>query len=127
VAGPFTVESLSPHRVLAVDENDELIEGIAESKNGYGEERSFVQIILENLKTSGVQQAHKEDKITFTSITPWPGHLVCAEGRYIEGNEEAWASLYSDTCRPFDKPKSGRIAMKVINHLGDEVMKIFRV
>jgi hypothetical protein len=39
-------------------------------------------MILENLKTAGVQQAHKEDKITFTSLTPWPGDLVCAEGRY---------------------------------------------
>ena len=29
VAGPFTVESLSPHRVLGVDENDELIDPIA--------------------------------------------------------------------------------------------------
>ena len=40
---------------------------------------------------------------------------------------DAWASLNSDTSRPFDKPKSGRIAVKVINHLGDEVMKVFRV
>ena len=46
-------------------------------------------MILENLKTSGVQQAHKEDKITFTALTPWPGDLVCAEGRYIEGNAES--------------------------------------
>ena len=44
-----------------------------------------------------------------------------------EINEEAWASLNSDTSRPFDKPASGRIAVKVINHLGDEVMKVFRV
>ena len=44
-----------------------------------------------------------------------------------EINEEAWATLHSDTSRPFDKPKSGRIAVKVINHLGDEVMKVFRV
>ena len=43
-----------------------------------------------------------------------------------EINEEAWESLHSDTSRPFDKPKSGRIAVKVINHLGDEVMKVFR-
>jgi adenine-specific DNA-methyltransferase len=294
VAGPFTVESLSPHRVLGVDENDELIDSIGESRDGYGEERSFVQMILENLQTAGVQQAHKEDKITFTSLTPWPGDLVCAEGRYREGdsnkekraavfigpefgtvsrpdlvqaareagdadfdvliacafnydahssefdklgripvlkarmnadlhmaddlkntgkgnlfvifgepdieiirredgkvqikvkgvdvfhpqtgevrsdgaqgiacwfidtdyneesffvrhayflgandpyralkttlkaeiNEEAWATLNSDTSRPFDKPKSGRIAVKVINHLGDEVMKVFKV
>jgi len=86
VAGPFTVESLLPHRVLAMDENDELIDGVAESKNGYGEERDFVRMILENLKIAGVQQAHKEDKVNFTSITPWPGELICAEGRYIEGD-----------------------------------------
>ena len=294
VSGPFTVESLSPHRVLAVDENDELIDGLAVSKGE--DEQGFVRMILENLKTAGVQQAHKEDKITFSSISPWPGALVCAEGRYIEGdkdsgsekraaifigpefgtvsrpdlvaaareagdagfdvliacafnydahssefnklgripvlkarmnadlhmaddlkntgkgnlfvifgepdieilpvpggqirvkvngvdvfhpntgevrsdgadgiacwfidtdyneesffvrhayflgandpykslrttlkaeiNEEAWATLNSDTSRPFDKPDSGRIAVKVINHLGDEVMKVFRV
>jgi adenine-specific DNA-methyltransferase len=87
VAGPFTVESLSPHRVLGIDEHDELIDGIAESPDGYSEERGFVQMILEHLKTAGVQQAHKEDKITFTSLTPWPGNLVCAEGRYVENGE----------------------------------------
>ena len=43
-----------------------------------------------------------------------------------EINEDAWATLHSDTSRPFDKPKSGRIAVKVINHLGDEVMKVFQ-
>ena len=89
VAGPFTVESLSPHRVLAVDENDELIDIAKDSGGEYGESQSFIQMILENLKTAGVQQAHKQDKISFTSITPWPGYYVCAEGRYIEGNEES--------------------------------------
>lgn len=84
VAGPFTVESISPHRVLGVDENDELIDGIGGSKGEYSETRDFVQMILENLKTAGVQQAHKENKINFTSLTPWPGDLVCAEGRYLE-------------------------------------------
>jgi adenine-specific DNA-methyltransferase len=87
VAGPFTVESLSPHRVLAVDENDELIDGLAASKDG--DEQDFAQMILENLKTAGVQQAHKEDKITFSSIAPWPGALVCAEGRYTEGDKDS--------------------------------------
>jgi adenine-specific DNA-methyltransferase len=46
-------------------------------------------MILENLKTAGVQQAHKEDKIVFTALTPWPGKLICAEGRYMEGNDAA--------------------------------------
>jgi adenine-specific DNA-methyltransferase len=44
-----------------------------------------------------------------------------------EINAEAWESINSDTSRPFGKPQTGRIAVKVINHLGDEVMKVFRV
>ncbi|QEI13854.1 site-specific DNA-methyltransferase [Cellvibrio japonicus] len=296
VAGPFTVESLSPHRMLQVDENDELIDPykkLSEPGAGYGPGYDFAQMILENLKTAGVQQAHKADKIDFTSLQPWPGEYICAEGRYQEQdgkerraaifvgpefgtvsrvdlvtaareaadadfdvliacafnyeahttefeklgripvlkarmnadlhmaedlkntgkgnlfvifgepdidilktdgeqyqvkvkgvdvfhpntgevrsdgpdgiacwfidtdyneesffvrhayflgasdpykslkttlkaeiNEDAWATLNSDTSRPFEKPKSGRIAVKIINHLGDEVMKVFRV
>ena len=44
-----------------------------------------------------------------------------------EINQEAWDTLYSDTSRPFAKRASGRIAVKGINHLGDEVIKVFRV
>ena len=44
-----------------------------------------------------------------------------------EIDADAWATPHSDTSRPFAKPASGRIAVKVINHLGDEVMKVFRV
>ncbi|OUC14082.1 MAG: site-specific DNA-methyltransferase [Alkalinema sp. CACIAM 70d] len=295
VAGPFTVESLSPHRVIAVDENDELIDpNNTKNNTKHNDTTDFAEVILTNLKTAGVQQAHKEDKINFTSLTGWPGNFICAEGRYLEGetntekragifigpefgtvaradlvaaareagdagfdvliacafsydahsaeftklgritvlkarmnadlhmasdlantgagnlfvifgepdidiiaidhnqiqikihgidvfhpqsgevrssnadeiacwfidtdyneesffvrhayflgandpykslkttlkaeiDEEAWSSLNSDTSRPFDKPKSGRIAVKVINHLGDEVMKVFSV
>ncbi len=296
VAGPFTVESLSPHRVLGVDENDELVDQVAEPDAEYAAKQSFPQMILENLKTAGVQQAHKEGRITFTALTAWPGEYICGEGKYEEGDgaaarqrraaifigpefgtvtrvdlvaaareardagfdvliacafnyeahttefnkladlpvlkarmnadlhmaedlkntgkgnlfvifgepdisllteadgrirvkvngvdvfrpnkgkvessgpddiacwfidtdyneesffvrhayflgandpykslkttlkaeidEDAWATLHSDTSRPFAKPKSGRIAVKVINHLGDEVMKVFKV
>jgi adenine-specific DNA-methyltransferase len=293
VAGPFTVESLSPHRVLGVNADEELIETSGGTDADTRDAQDFVQIILDNLKISGAQQAHKEDKIVFTSLAPWPGNYICAEGRFSEAdggekragifigpefgtvtredlvaaareagdaafdvliacafsydahsadfgklgrirvlkarmnadlhmaedlkntgkgnlfvifgepdiqildtpnsqiqvkvngvdvfhpstgevrsngpdeiacwfidtdyneesffvrhayflgandpykalkttlkaeiNEEAWESLHSDTSRPFDKPDSGRIAVKVINHLGDEVMKVFRV
>ncbi len=92
VAGPFTVESLSPHRVLGVDEHDELIDGVKDSVGG--DERDFAQMILDNLRTAGVQQAHKEDRITFTSLVPWPGELVCAEGRYLEGTKEKRAGIF---------------------------------
>jgi len=65
-----------------------------EPKADYGIGRDFTQIILENLKTAGVQQAHRDDKITFTSLTPWPGDLVCAEGRYMEGDAEKRAGIF---------------------------------
>ncbi len=94
VAGPFTVESLSPHRVLGVDENDELIDGLREDGAEYQAKQSFPQMILENLKTAGVQQAHKEDKIAFTALVPWPGDLVCGEGRYMEGGTEKRAAIF---------------------------------
>ncbi|MBK6350991.1 MAG: site-specific DNA-methyltransferase [Proteobacteria bacterium] len=93
VAGPFTVESLSPHRVLGVDENDELIDPakqIADHGADYGgQPRDFAAIMLENLKTAGVQQANKADRIGFTSLVPWPGDLICAEGRYSESGDAA--------------------------------------
>jgi len=42
-------------------------------------------------------------------------------------DEDTWATLYRTESRPFPRPKSGRIAVKVINHHGDEAMKVFRV
>ncbi len=92
VAGPFTVESLSPHRVLGVGEDDDLIDDAA---TAYGETgRDFNTIILENLRTAGVQQAHKADKIDFTALQPWPGQLVVAEGKYLEGTDERRAAIF---------------------------------
>lgn len=90
VAGPFTVESLSPHRVLGVDEDDELLDCVAENAAEYGQD--FASMILDNLRTAGVQQAHKEDKIIFSSLTGWPGEYICAEGRFTKGNKENGAT-----------------------------------
>jgi len=100
VAGPFTVESLSPHRTLAVDWNDELIDVLeaAEGKRRAADRdeaaTDFAQMILENLKTAGVQQAHKEDRITFTSLTGWPGRFICAEGGFMEGDRQKRAGIF---------------------------------
>ena len=89
VAGPFTVESLSPHRMLTVDENDNIVDGwkLSESKakTAFAGTPDFAAVILENLKLAGVQQAHKEDRITFSALIGWPGKYICAEGRYFEG------------------------------------------
>jgi adenine-specific DNA-methyltransferase len=94
VAGPFTVESLSPHRMLGVDEDGELIDAVRDRENEYGAKQTFPQMILENLRTAGVQQAHREDRIAFTWLTPWPGELICAEGRYMEGETEKRAAIF---------------------------------
>ena len=92
VAGPFTVESLSPHRILGVDENDNLIDPMMLKENR-DEKQSFAQMILDNLKTAGVQQADKSGKIDFVSLVPWPGEMVCAEGIYREGDADRRAAV----------------------------------
>jgi adenine-specific DNA-methyltransferase len=97
VAGPFTVESLSPHRALGVDENDELIDNIADGRTGYEAKRDFPTMILDNLRVAGVQQADKASRITFTALTPWPGEYICADGRYLEGSTEKRAAIFIGT------------------------------
>ncbi len=99
VAGPFTVESLSPHRVLAIGAGDELIDGAAEGgrrhrHDGASAAEDFAEMVLENLAAAGVQQAHKEDRITFTSLSGWPGKFICAEGKFMEGGKEKRAGVF---------------------------------
>jgi len=94
VAGPFTVDSLSPHRTLAMDIDDGLIDGVRQPKAEYEAKSDFAAVMLENLKAAGVQQAHKADRISFTSIVGWPGEYVCAEGRYMEGERERRAAIF---------------------------------
>ena len=95
VAGPFTVDSLSPHRLLGVDENEELIDNVAESKLGYGDKfdsspnQDFATMILEHLKTSGVQQAHKEDKSCSLESDHGPVISSAPKGSYFEGDEDS--------------------------------------
>ena len=70
------------------------LDGMKEDMSEYGARKTFPEMILENLKIAGVQQAHKEDRITFTALTPWPGDLVCADGRYMEGETEKRAAVF---------------------------------
>lgn len=94
VAGPFTVESLSPHKVIAVDDDGEFLTNSNEVDGPHAildrsnDEIDFGNVILEHLRTAGVQQAHKEDRIKFTSINPFPGKLISGDGRYVETDSE---------------------------------------
>lgn len=98
VAGPFTVESLSPHRTQAVNEHGELIDEIdaanGNRRAGEQEAENYRTAILENLKKAGVQQAGREDRINFTSLSAWPGEWLAAEGRYMEGETERRAGIF---------------------------------
>ena len=108
VAGPFTVDSLSPHRVLGLDEDDELIELAAETAPGYGQPHDFASMILDQLRTAGVQQAHKDDRIRFSSLRPWPGRYVCAEGRF--GGDENGAKGREQRAAVFIGPEFGTVS-----------------
>ena len=87
VAGPFTVESASPYRTLTVDENDEFVDPANRRNPEDSVGKDFAQVVMENLRMAGVQQAHKEDRIVFSSLKPWPGRYVCGEGLYSEGED----------------------------------------
>ena len=94
VAGPFTVESLSPHRVVPADE-DELLGHPAAGKRRAASApvQDFAAMVLEHLRTAGVHQSRKADSIRFTSLCPWPGAYIGAEGRYLEGETERRAGI----------------------------------
>ena len=76
------------------DENDEPTSIAHKDASDEHEVRqSFPQMILEALKVAGVQQAHKEGRIAFTSLKLWTGDLVCAEGCYMVGDTEKRAAI----------------------------------
>jgi len=106
VTGPFTVESLSPHRVLPTYEEDEaLLEGIAELSGEPVPPRrklrtkpdgsdDFVRAVLDNLQKAGVQNTRKNERLTFATLRPWPGQgYVSAEGTYTEGETPKRAAI----------------------------------
>ena len=94
VVGPFTVESLSPHKAIPVDadgsfiKNDKSKNDLPSIQNQNSNEIDFCNIILEHLRTTGVQQAHKENRINFTSINPYPGKFISGDGRYIKDDNK---------------------------------------
>jgi adenine-specific DNA-methyltransferase len=78
VAGPFTVESLSPHRVLTTDDPATAL--TEDQLNTQG----FTQMILENLKAAGVQNTFKNERLKFTRLDPYAGTWLHAVGEYAE-------------------------------------------
>jgi adenine-specific DNA-methyltransferase len=83
VTGPFTVESLSPHRALAFDPRDDeqARESESEEKGAVdGTSASFEQTILDNLRKAGIQNGRRAERITFASLDVHPGTYLQAIG-----------------------------------------------
>jgi adenine-specific DNA-methyltransferase len=108
VAGPFTVESLSPHRIAADDERELIdhVDAAERRRNRTGAPQvDFSQIIIDYLKSAGIHQSDKSGKIDFETVTPWPGQWIGAEGRFRERDELRRAAIligpeYGTVSRP---------------------------
>jgi len=104
VAGPFTVESLSPHRVLPLGEDPYLAEAMTAEGGDIAVNAApstpegnndFAQVVYENLIASGVQNTKKGEAIKFEWLKPRVSKsgLVPFEGRYMEGGEQKRAAI----------------------------------
>ncbi len=81
VAGPFTVESLSPHRVLSTDEERPASERAVQKESSAGQ---FETMIIENLRKAGVQNARKAERLKFDRLEPYAGEWIHAVGEYTD-------------------------------------------
>ncbi len=79
VSGPFTVESLSPHRVLSTA--DENLDGTVTEQEAR-KHQDFGTTILDNLKKAGVQNTKKNERLTFDTLEPYAGRWIHAAGTY---------------------------------------------
>ena len=81
VCGPFSVESLSPHRVLSTADEDQ--DGTVSEQEGR-KQQDFATMILENLKKAGVQNTRKSERLSFGRLDPYAGTWLHAAGEYTD-------------------------------------------
>jgi adenine-specific DNA-methyltransferase len=114
VSGPFTVESLSPHRI--VDASEE----VPASAMGKQADGRFEQVILENLKAAGVQNTVKDQRLRFDTLEPWPGAYVNAVGEYTENGVVRRAAICIG-------PEHGTVGVALIREAAKEAAKFFDI
>lgn len=133
VAGPFTVESLSPHRVPAVDIDDSLFDEVEAAegraqKGTSGERVDFAEMVLDNLRRSGVQQRAKDDRLVFETMKLWPGDYIVAEGSVRQkslteaANEEETEAGPTRRAAIFVGPEYGTVSRPAITAAAREAM-----
>ena len=85
VCGPFSVESLSPHRVLSTADDHQ--DGTISTQEAQ-KQQDFVTMILENLKKAGVQNTHKGERLVFDRLDPYAGTWLHAVGEYTDATNK---------------------------------------
>lgn len=114
VTGPFTVESLSPHRIIAVEDERPATEIEAQKESGAGQ---FETMILDNLKKAGVQNTVKNERLKFDRLDPYAGEWLHAEGEYTEkdGNTKRVAVCIG--------PEHGTVGPDLVKEAAKEAVK----
>ena len=114
MTGPFTVESLSPHRAISQEDDQTDAEAKAQkSSNG-----QFETTILENLKRAGVQNTVKEERLTFDRLEPYAGTSIHAEGDYTENGSVKSVSVCIS-------PQYGTIGSRLLQEAAKEIIRVF--
>lgn len=109
VAGPFTVESLSPHRSVSFEDADEIRPGIVDPDSP-----SFESSILANLRVSGIQNGRKDERLTFESIELHPGAYVQALGHQAMSEVQVAIAI---------GPQYGTVSAGFIKHAAREAVE----
>jgi adenine-specific DNA-methyltransferase len=111
VSGPFTVESLSPHRALG--QPDVSKDQKAEPDSGSSR---FVEHIIDNLRKAGVQNTVKAERLTFDVIDTWPGTYIQARGEYTEDNSSRVAAVCIG-------PENGTVGKELVEAAAKEAVR----
>jgi len=113
VSGPFTVESLSPHRVL-VDGPEDVAANEPPPQQDAGR---FVTTIIDNLRRAGVQNTKRDERLVFTRLDPYPGVFVQGFGEYVEAGATKNVAIAIG-------PEFGTVGPELIRDAAKEAVKV---
>jgi len=113
VAGPFTVESLSPHRVMVDGPEDAAAIEIAPSVDA----GAFVTSILDNLRRAGVQNTKRQERLEFARLDHYPGVWVQGIGEYVEAGTPKTVAIAIG-------PEFGTVGPELIRDAAKEAVKV---
>lgn len=118
VTGPFTVESLSPHRVLSTEEERPTSEKEAQRDSTSGQ---FSTLVIENLLKAGVQNSKKKERLKFDDLRPYPGIWVNATGSFTDTDGKSKRVAVSigpehGTVGPLQVKEAAKEAVKGLGH-----------